>query len=212
MGAPAPVGSCGQPPLLHRPLAMKAESVGFLLLSLADLLISRVYFAWENPWWGYEVNPVAAYVLRHYGVRGLALYKLGITALVLVACQAIWEKYPRLARAILVGGCLIYACVVFHSVWRLYEHTGITPGPRYMHMATGFAPASSWKGEAPGGDSCFAGQHQWMALTSSLPSSRQASAAAPVGAPFERTPLPTWCRPTAFVSCWTLSMPAPPPP
>jgi hypothetical protein len=105
---------------------LKGESVGFLLLSLADLVISRIYFGWENLWWGYEVNPVAAYVLRHYGLRGLAVYKLSVTALVLVACQAIYDKYPRLARALLIGGCLIYTWVVSRSAWRLYAYTGLS--------------------------------------------------------------------------------------
>jgi hypothetical protein len=108
-------------------MVLKRESVGFLLLSVADLVISRIYFSWGNLWWGYEVNPLAAYVLRHYGVPGLAVYKLTITAVVLVACQAIYDMYPRLARVILVGGCLVFSWVVFRSAWRLYAYTGITP-------------------------------------------------------------------------------------
>jgi hypothetical protein len=127
MGEPAPVGSGSWLTLLRRPMVLKRESVGFLLLSVADLVISRIYFSWGNLWWGYEVNPLAAYVLRHYGVPGLAVYKLTITAVVLVACQAIYDKYPRLARAILVGGCLAFSWVVFRSAWRLYAYTGITP-------------------------------------------------------------------------------------
>jgi hypothetical protein len=47
---------------------------------------------------------------------------------VLVACQVIWDKYPRLARGILLGGCLVYTWVVFHSVWRLYGYVGTIPG------------------------------------------------------------------------------------
>ena len=127
MGEPAPVGPGSWLALLRRPMVLKRESVGFLLLSVADLVISRIYFSWENLWWGYEVNPLAAYVLRHHGVPGLAIYKLAVTGVVLVACQAIYDKYPRLARVILVGGCLAFSWVVFRSVWHLYAYTGIRP-------------------------------------------------------------------------------------
>ena len=127
MGEPAPVGSGSWLALLRRPLVLKAESLAFLVLSVADLIVSRIYFGWENLWWGYEVNPLAAQVLRHYGLRGLAFYKFAVTAVVLVACQAVYDKYPRLTRALLIGACVGYTWVVSHAVWRLYAYTGFSP-------------------------------------------------------------------------------------
>jgi len=127
MGEPAPVRPPSYLDLLGRPLAMKAESVAFVFLSLLDLVISVRYFHWEGFWAGYEVNPLAAYVLRYYGIKGLVFYKAGLTACIVVACQVIWYTYPRLARGILLLGCLISSYVVFHSTWSLYEKVGVLP-------------------------------------------------------------------------------------
>jgi len=102
MGQPAPVGGEPYRDLLSRPMVLKAESVGFVLLNLLDLIISRASFQWEGLWAGYEVNPV-------------------------VACQVIWHKYPRIARGILIGGCLVFCYVVIRSTWQLYRHTGVLP-------------------------------------------------------------------------------------
>ena len=128
MGEPAPVRPQPSPDLLHRPLAMKAESVGYAFLALGDLIVSAVYFGWEGLWTGYEVNPLAAYVLRYYGIQGLVLYKAALTAGIVVACQIIWHTYPRLARGILIAGCLVNSYVIFRSVWNLYVGVGILPG------------------------------------------------------------------------------------
>jgi len=106
---------------------MKAESVGFVLLSLLDLIISIKYFRWEGPWWGYEVNWLAAHVLRYYGVKGLVVYKFALTGGIVAACQVIWQKYPRMARGILLAGCLAFSFVVVYSALRLYVHTGAFP-------------------------------------------------------------------------------------
>jgi len=127
MGEPAPVGKESPARLFSRPMVLKAESVGFVLLSLLDLLISRASFQWQGYWGGYEVNPVAAYVLRYYNIAGLVIYKSVLTAGVVVACQVIWLKYPRIARGILILGCLVFSYVVFHSVWQMYAHVGAFP-------------------------------------------------------------------------------------
>jgi len=108
-------------------MVLRAESIAFVLLSLLDLIISRMTFRWTGLWEGYEANPLAAYVLRYYGVKGLVVYKFALTACIVVACQIIWAKYPRLARGILLGGCLLQSYVVFRSTWRLYEHAGVFP-------------------------------------------------------------------------------------
>lgn len=124
MGEPTPVGPQRYKDLLHRPLVMKAESVGFVLLGLLDLIISAIYFRWQGPWWGYEVNLLPAYVLRYYGLKGLVIYKFALTAGIVVACQIIWGKYPRIARGILLAGCLACSFVVVYSTWKLYLHAG----------------------------------------------------------------------------------------
>jgi len=127
MGEPAPVGREPYSHLFSRPMVLKAESVGFVLLNLLDLIISRASFQWEGLWAGYEVNPAAAYILRYYNVAGLVVYKFVLTAGTVVACQVIWHKYPRIARGILLGGCLVFCYVVIRSTWQLYRHTGVFP-------------------------------------------------------------------------------------
>lgn len=125
MGGAAPVEQGDERPLLRQPVALQTESLAFVLLNLCDLVVTSLVFRWG----GYETNLLAAYVLRYYGVEGLAIYKFALTAGVVVACQVVWHKYPRLARAILVAGCAIYTYVVIVTTLRLYAHTGYLPLP-----------------------------------------------------------------------------------
>jgi len=127
MAGTAPVGSQWYKRLFHQPMVLLPESIAFVLLGLFDLIISRVAFEPRGPWIGYEANPLAGSILRYYGVKGWVFYKFAVTALVVVACQIIWYKYPRIARGILLGGCVIYCYVVLHTTWRLYTEVGAFP-------------------------------------------------------------------------------------
>ena len=123
MGNAPPVGPETDQPLLRQPVALPAESLAFVLLSLCDLVVTALVFRWG----GYEANVLAAYFLRYYGVKGLAIYKFALTAGVVVACQVIWHKYPRAARVVLLGGCAIYAYVVAAASLKLYLHAAGMP-------------------------------------------------------------------------------------
>ena len=123
MGGVAPVESGDERALLRQPLGLPAASLAFVLFSLCDLVVTALVFRWG----GYEANVLAAYFLRYYGVKGLAIYKFALTAGVVVACQVIWHKYPRAARVVLLGGCAIYAYVVAAASLKLYLHAAGMP-------------------------------------------------------------------------------------
>ncbi len=125
MGGVAPVESRDERALLRQPLGLPRESLAFVLFSLCDLIVTALVFRCG----GYEANVLAAYFLRYYGIRGLTLYKFTLTGGIVVACQVIWHKYPRLARFILLGGCAVYGCVVVFTIIRLHHHLGYFPLP-----------------------------------------------------------------------------------
>jgi hypothetical protein len=108
-------------------MVLVPESTAFVLLGLFDLIISRVAFEQWGPWKGYEVNPLAAYFLRYYQVKGWVFYKFALTALVVVCCQIFWYKYPRIARGVLLVGCILLSYVILDTAWRLYTHVGRFP-------------------------------------------------------------------------------------
>jgi len=104
--------------VLLQDVALKQESLAFILLNLCDLILISLVFRWRLGW---EANPLARYVLRYWDMKGLVYCKFAVTAGVVVACQVVWHKYPRLARAVLIGGCLAYAYVVLVTVLRIFH-------------------------------------------------------------------------------------------
>lgn len=86
----------------------------FAALSLADLLLT---------WWlltftgavVYESNPLANWCLRVAGWLGLAAFKVGLVAAVLLLVARICRHRPRTGQRVLAFGCLVLALVVGYS-------------------------------------------------------------------------------------------------
>jgi Mg2+/Co2+ transporter CorB len=51
-----------------------------------------------------ESNPVAQWVLVRWGIQGLAVFKLAMTAVVVVIAEFIGKTRPQTARLLLTGG------------------------------------------------------------------------------------------------------------
>ena len=47
---------------------------------------------------GYEVNPVADYVIRQYGMQGALAFKFATAAFVILCCEIIGRHQDRLGR------------------------------------------------------------------------------------------------------------------
>lgn len=63
-----------------------------------------------------ESNPVAQWILGHWGLRGMVLFKLAMVALVSVIAEIVGRSRPATGRALLVGGTIVVAAVVVYSM------------------------------------------------------------------------------------------------
>jgi hypothetical protein len=63
----------------------------------------------------YESNPVAATWLKDYGWKGLAVYKLLITGVLVTAVLLIRKKRPLLAAIVAAVACLSLVAVTLYS-------------------------------------------------------------------------------------------------
>ena len=96
-----------------RDVLLAQEYLGFLLLNLFDLLLTRYIFSLG----GIEANGPASYIWSHYHERGFALYKFGLVLVVVLACEGYSFKNIRISRIIVTAGCLVYLLVVFWEVF-----------------------------------------------------------------------------------------------
>ncbi|MFN9721210.1 MAG: DUF5658 family protein [Planctomycetota bacterium] len=69
-----------------------------------------------------ESNPVARWVLHHWGVVGMAVFKLFMMGLVVTIAVGIERYRPRVARALLWGGVIVVAAVVIYSARLILLH------------------------------------------------------------------------------------------
>ena len=97
--------------VLFSHLPLELETALFLFVSMLDLLLTLVMlrsgaFA--------EANPVARWVLRHWGLRGIIRFKVLFLVVICVLAQAVARRAPERAGWILnVGTTLVGLTVGF---------------------------------------------------------------------------------------------------
>jgi len=105
-----------------RDVLLAQEYLGFLLLNIFDLFLTGYIFQHE----GAEANKAAQAILTHFGPSGFAVYKFALVSVVVLACEGISLKSLRTSRAIVLGGCLLYLCVIayesFLIITRIHLH------------------------------------------------------------------------------------------
>jgi hypothetical protein len=69
-----------------------------------------------------ESNPVAQWVLARWGVQGMAIFKLIMTALVVTIAEFVGRTRPIVAQALLWGGTAVVGSVVVYTVRLLFRH------------------------------------------------------------------------------------------
>ncbi len=107
------------------PVVFEAETILYLLLSVADLWITHFLLRQnvENLQF-VESNPVARYFLDHWGIKGMIYFKFGMVAFIVVLTQVIARYRPFTARLVLLFAIVMMVYVVVYSV-RLYAaHAG----------------------------------------------------------------------------------------
>ncbi|MAT16340.1 MAG: hypothetical protein CMJ46_13845 [Planctomyces sp.] len=116
------------------PMKLQRETITFMVINLGDiimtwfLLSSRAFHAESGSHTSfYESNPVAGYILNHWGIRGMIFFKAAMVGGVILITQYVAQSRLPLARRILNFGSVVVLCVVFYSVWLLRQHA--TPVP-----------------------------------------------------------------------------------
>ena len=69
-----------------------------------------------------ESNPLARWVIGHWGLYGMALFKAAMSLLVVVIANVVWQVRPWLAKALLWTGTGIVGSVVIYSIRLLLQH------------------------------------------------------------------------------------------
>jgi hypothetical protein len=120
-----PAGKSRRTSLFFGEFFFEAETVLYLLLSIADLLIT--YFLLRQQGRGVEfveANPVAREIIHHWGPRGMVYFKFGMVAFIVLITQIIARYRPFTARLVLFFAIAMMVYVVVYSV-RLYAaHAG----------------------------------------------------------------------------------------
>jgi hypothetical protein len=120
------------PSLLAGPFFFEGETLLFIVLSVADLLMTYFLLRQAGDHLQFvEANPVARHFLNHWGVRGMVYFKFGMVALVCIVTQVIARYRPFTARLLLFFAIVVMIYVLVYSV-RLYS----------VHAALLFEPLS----------------------------------------------------------------------
>lgn len=106
--------------LFRHPLSLETETSWFLLLGVADLVLTTILL---NTGVVHEANPLARYFIFAGGVHGLIGFKCIMLAIAAVAAQVIVVRRPRTAKAVLHTGIGVQFFVVAYSVSLLLRVT-----------------------------------------------------------------------------------------
>ncbi|MCA9040317.1 MAG: hypothetical protein KDA65_08230 [Planctomycetaceae bacterium] len=112
------------------PIKLQRETITFVLINLGDIIMTwRLLTSHAiHPGGGrgnfYESNPVAGYILNHWGLPGMIYFKTAMVGVVVLITQIIAQSKLPLARKILNFGSVVVLCVVFYSIWLLRRHAG----------------------------------------------------------------------------------------
>ena len=101
--------------ILKNDLPLQTESSYFILANVMDIFLT--YLLLYNG--AIEANPIANAVLQQFGFHSLIWFKLLTVAAVCVIAQLVATRRPTTGRFLLIGGTLLVAAVVVHSI-RLY--------------------------------------------------------------------------------------------
>lgn len=99
----------------RRLVLLETETAWFVLVSALDFAVTFILLNHEDILF-VESNPIAAYFLNRWGVKGLFFFKLIIVGVVVSICQFVARHNALLARRVLFLGTAIVSGVVIYSV------------------------------------------------------------------------------------------------
>ena len=110
----------------RRVLLFETEVSWFVLASALDVAVTFLVLHYSSSGMTYmpivESNPVAQWFIGHWGFRGMAGYKFGMTLIVVVIAEFVGRQKPMVARILLWGGTIVVGAVVIHSTRLLLAH------------------------------------------------------------------------------------------
>lgn len=112
-------------------LQYETELSWFILVSVLDIVMTFLILRYSaegrtrNAM--IEGNPVARWILHSYGVGGMAIFKLLVTAVVCVIAEIVGRHRPVVGRNLLRFGTLVVGGVVVYSFLLLKDNMHI-PG------------------------------------------------------------------------------------
>lgn len=105
---------------------LETEVSWFVLVSILDILTTFLALRYSAE--GrlratiIESNPVALWVMTHWGIVGMAVFKLAMTGLVVAIAIGIESRRPTVSRLLLWGGTAVVAAVVVYSARLILQH------------------------------------------------------------------------------------------
>lgn len=88
----------------------------FVLISAVDLVLTWFILLLG----GQEVNVLADAVIAHAGLKGILLYKFCLVILVVLLCEVVGRRRPRLGRKLALGAIAITALPVVLSLAQFF--------------------------------------------------------------------------------------------
>ena len=108
----------GESVALERKIVLEEETAVFILVNFADIVLTAYTFSYG----GWEVNALAAWIIRRFGIVGLAFYKFALVTFVVLVCQFIYSSHPKTARWLLIAGSICYGLLAAYETVQLIRH------------------------------------------------------------------------------------------
>tara|TARA_B100000405_G_C16373687_1_gene296537 strand:- start:38 stop:478 length:441 start_codon:yes stop_codon:yes gene_type:complete len=89
-----------------------------IFVSALDVLFTRVILFFG----GTEVNPIADFIIVHWGRLGMSIFKFIIVGFVIIACEFIARRKPRTSRRLAIASIVIssvpvvWSCLIISSL------------------------------------------------------------------------------------------------
>ena len=96
------------------------ESLLLVVLSICDLLMTYVLLRKGGHF--YEANPIARWIFERWNIAGMTAFKFGLVAFIVILCEIIERRRPRVGRAIMLLGCIAALLVIVQGVWLYLGH------------------------------------------------------------------------------------------
>jgi Domain of unknown function (DUF5658) len=100
-----------------KPSLLGWESLLLVLLSLGDLLVT-----YQLLWQGkiYEANPLARWIFEQWNIAGMAFFKFGLIAFVIIAGETIEHRRPGMGRMVVRIGSVAAGAVMVYGLGLLH--------------------------------------------------------------------------------------------